>query len=206
VVNPYVGTAELWDGNKLAVHQVDAPSLPYLETGQPVNVREEEYRVSYISDLIDKAELVGYLKSRDADFYLITCDRTWQYNIVVELTAKKLPNETVQEDPEVVAVTFSNDLGILTGSSNAIQPEVVSTQNDTMVEDQSFVSPNGEKEIFQRGDEVWGRMKNDPTNEWYTGINGYATDWNAQWVITFTAPDGTTHQSDQYHTFDHPLT
>jgi len=63
----------------------------------------------------------------------------------------------------------------------------------------NIISPNGAKSLLQKGAEVWGTNN---SIEWFTGIQGTAHSWNPDWTITYAAPDGSLHLSDQFSSFD----
>lgn len=114
------------------------------------------------------------------------------------------------DDNSAAAETFEDDMGIFPVESVGVPESIfgftlvttgTDSGNDIQLTVQEFGSPNGEKQVFNKGDQIWVRY-NDGSNEWFTGIQGTVTNWDENWVITYVATDGSTHQSDQFSTFD----
>jgi len=97
-----------------------------------------------------------------------------------------VPQQSVQAAPSQPA----------SQNAPAHQPE---TETASVAPNANLISPNGAKSLFQKEEQVW--CSNGST-EWFTGILGTVQGWNPDWTITYAAPDGSLHLSDQFNSFD----
>ncbi len=127
-LNPYGGYVGRYR-NALLIHQFDAPSLIYMRIGQKVEIDGVEYGVVNISQPMAKPEASDFVGSNPDRMYIVTCDSTWQKNIVIEIAMSGQVHAEATDSPssEIVAHVNTNGQNLNVRSGAGLNYDVIDT-------------------------------------------------------------------------------